>query len=115
MDELLGTIVSAIEDKKGKNILSLDLRGFDGAVADAFVVCSAESTTQVAAIADGIEEKVFETLGQRPRRTEGMQNAICGYHGSCFPDAGPRVLPAGGALGRRPLGALRRVGVIKCG
>ena len=39
MDELLGTIVSAIEDKKGKNILSLDLRGFDGAVADAFVVC----------------------------------------------------------------------------
>ena len=47
MDELLGTIVSAIEDKKGKNILSLDLRGFDGAVADAFVVCSAESTTQV--------------------------------------------------------------------
>ena len=76
MDELLGTIVSAIEDKKGKNILSLDLRGFDGAVADAFVVCSAESTTQVAAIADGIEEKVFETLGQRPRRTEGMQNAI---------------------------------------
>ena len=76
MDELLGTIVSAIEDKKGKNILSLDLRGFDGAVADAFVVCSAESTTQVAAIADGIEEKVVETLGQRPRRTEGMQNAI---------------------------------------
>ena len=76
MDELLGTIVSAIEDKKGKNILSLDLRGVDGAVADAFVVCSAESTTQVAAIADGIEEKVFETLGQRPRRTEGMQNAI---------------------------------------
>ena len=61
MDELLGTIVSAIEDKKGKNILSLDLSGFDGAVA---------------AIADGIEEKVFETLGQRPRRTEGMQNAI---------------------------------------
>ena len=103
MDELLGTIVSAIEDKKGKNILSLDLRGFDGAVADAFVVCSAESTTQVAAIADGIEEKVFETLGQRPRRTEGMQNAIW------------VVVDYGGALGRRPLGALRRVGVIKCG
>ena len=72
MDELLGTIVSAIEDKKGKNILSLDLRGFDGAVADAFVVCSAESTTQVAAIADGIEEKVFETLGQRPRRRDSL-------------------------------------------
>ena len=70
------TIVSAIDDKKGKNILSLDLRGFDGAITDAFVVCNAESTTQVAAIADGIEEKVFEKLGQRPRRTEGLQNAV---------------------------------------
>ena len=76
MEELLEAVVSAIEDKKGKNILSLDLRGFDGAVADAFVVCSAESTTQVAAIADGIEEQVFERLGQRPRRIEGMQNTI---------------------------------------
>ena len=35
MDELLGTIVSAIEDKKGKNILSLDLRGCAGAGAAA--------------------------------------------------------------------------------
>ena len=76
MEELLDTIVSAIDDKKGKNILSLDLRGFDGAITDAFVVCNAESTTQVAAIADGIEEKVFEKLGQRPRRTEGLQNAV---------------------------------------
>jgi ribosome-associated protein len=76
MEELLETIVSAIDDKKGKNILSLDLRGFDGAITDAFVVCNAESTTQVAAIADGIEEKVFEKLGQRPRRTEGLQNAV---------------------------------------
>ena len=73
---MLETIVSAIDDKKGKNILSLDLRGFDGAITDAFVVCNAESTTQVAAIADGIEEKVFEKLGQRPRRTEGLQNAV---------------------------------------
>ena len=76
MEELLETIVSAIDDKKGKNILSLDLRGFDGAITDAFLVCNAESTTQVAAIADGIEEKVFEKLGQRPRRTEGLQNAV---------------------------------------
>lgn len=76
MNELLETIVSAIEDKKGKNILSLDLTGFDGAVADAFVICNAESTTQVAAIADGIEERVLQTIGEKPRRIEGTQNAI---------------------------------------
>ena len=76
MDKLIETIVSAIEDKKGKNIVSLDLSGFDGAICSHFVVCNADSTTQVCAIAAEIEEKVFETLGQRPRRTEGMQNAI---------------------------------------
>lgn len=68
--------MAAIDDKKGKNTLCIDLRGIDGAVTDAFVICNAESTTQVAAIADGIEEKVFEATGEHPRRIEGMQNAI---------------------------------------
>lgn len=76
MSKLLETIVAAIEDKKGNNILSIDLTGIDGAVTDAFVVCSAESTTQVAAIADGIEEKVLETLGEKVWRIEGQQNAV---------------------------------------
>ena len=51
MDKLIETIVSAIEDKKGKNIVSLDLSGFDGAICSDFVVCNADSTTQVCAIA----------------------------------------------------------------
>ena len=73
---LIDTIVSAIEDKKGKDIVSLDLTGVDGSICSHFVVCNADSTTQVAAIADGIEEKVFETLGERVWRVEGQQNAV---------------------------------------
>ena len=37
MDKLIETIVGAIEDKKGKNIVSLDLSGFDGAIAMDYV------------------------------------------------------------------------------
>ena len=73
---LIDTIVSAIEDKKGKDIVSLDLTGVDGAICSHFVVCNADSTTQVAAIADGIDEKVFETFGVRVWRVEGQQNAV---------------------------------------
>ncbi|MDE7005170.1 ribosome silencing factor [uncultured Alistipes sp.] len=76
MEKLIETIVGAIEDKKGKNIVSLDLSGFDGAICSAFVVCNADSTTQVAAIADGIEEKVQETLGEKVWRVEGQQSAV---------------------------------------
>ncbi len=76
MEKMIETIVSAIEDKKGKNIVSLDLTGFDGAVCSHFVVCNADSTTQVSAIADGIEDKVHELLGERPWRIEGKLNSF---------------------------------------
>lgn len=76
MEKLIDTIVGAIEDKKGKNIVSLDLSGFDGAICSAFVVCNADSTTQVAAIAAGIEEKVQQTLGEKLWRIEGQQSAL---------------------------------------
>lgn len=76
MEKLIETIVSAIQDKKGKDIVSLDLSGFDGAICSNFVVCNADSTTQVAAIADGIEEKVLETLGENPWRVEGKQSGL---------------------------------------
>ena len=76
MDKLIRTIVNAIEDKQGRDIVSLDLTGSDGAITSRFVVCNADSTTQVAAFADGIEEKVLEELGEKPWRVEGQQNAF---------------------------------------
>lgn len=76
MEKLVAKIVEAIQDKKGENIVSLDLRGFDGAIADAFVICSAASTTQVSAIADGIDEKVHKDTGEKVWRTEGLDNCL---------------------------------------
>ncbi|WP_418990793.1 ribosome silencing factor [Alistipes sp.] len=76
MDKLIETIVSAIADKKGKNIVSLDLSGFDGAICGRFVVCHADSTTQVGAIAAGIEEKVLDELGEKVWRIEGQQTGL---------------------------------------
>ena len=76
MEELIGTIVAAIQDKKGKDIVSLDLSGFDGAICSRFVVCHADSTTQVVAIADGVEEAVMEKLGQKAWRVEGRQTGL---------------------------------------
>jgi ribosome-associated protein len=74
MADLLETIVEAIDDKKGNNIVSLDLRELDGAITDHFVIASAASTVQTGAIADGVEEAVEKQLGRRVLRTEGKQN-----------------------------------------
>lgn len=74
--KLTDTIVEAISDKKGRNITVLDFSGFDGAITKAFVICNADSTTQVGAIAEGISEKVKEELGEKVWRMEGMTNGV---------------------------------------
>ena len=76
MSELIETIARAIQDKKAKNIVSLDLSAFDGAVCPAFVICNADSTTQVEAIARGVEEQVLEKLGEKVWRVEGLNNGV---------------------------------------
>ena len=64
-------IIKAIQDKKGENIVSLDLRKIPEAVSDYFIVCEATSTTQVKAIADHVEETVKKQTGELPYRHEG--------------------------------------------
>lgn len=76
MDKLLETIIEAIKDKKGKNIVSLDMNGMDGAICSYFVICNADSTTQVAAIAAGVEDRVERQLGTRVWRVDGAANAL---------------------------------------
>jgi ribosome-associated protein len=70
---LFKTIIKAIEDKKGEDIVSLDLRKIPEAVTDFFIVCSANSAPQVRAISDNIENLVLEICGELPFKQEGKQ------------------------------------------
>ncbi len=69
--KIFKSIIKAIQEKKGENILSLDLRQIPEAVADFFVICQATSATQIKAIADFVEEKVKKDCGELPYRDEG--------------------------------------------
>lgn len=68
-------IAEAMSEKKGANILSMDLREIPGASFDFFVVCDATSGPQVRAIADEIEEQVYKNFKQDPLHKEGYNNA----------------------------------------
>lgn len=68
--KLFTTVIDAIQDKKGENIVSLDLTKIDEAVADFFILCEAQSKTQLKAIADSIEQKVKEECEERPYHKE---------------------------------------------
>jgi ribosome-associated protein len=65
------TIIKAIQDKKGENIISLDLRKIPEAVADFFVICEATSSTQVRAIGENVEDQVKKLIGETPYKHEG--------------------------------------------
>ena len=72
--KLIKTIINAIQEKKGENIISLDLRKVDEAVADFFIVCEAGSQPQVRAISDFVEEQIKEKCDEYPYHHEGKKN-----------------------------------------
>jgi ribosome-associated protein len=71
--KIIKTIIAAIQEKKGGNIISLDLRKINEAVADFFIVCEGASQPQVRAIAENVEEKVREKCVENPYHHEGYQ------------------------------------------
>lgn len=73
--KILKTLIHAIQEKKGENLVLLDLRRIPEAVADFFIICEATSTTQVKAIADYTQTHVKDVLGELPYRHEGQQSA----------------------------------------
>ena len=74
-EELNHSIIEGIRDKKGKNIVQLDLRRVDDAPVDFFIICEGDSNTHVKAISDSVYKKVKDDLQTTPSHTEGSTNA----------------------------------------
>ena len=74
-DQLITTIISGIEDVKGKEITILDLREIENTVCDYFIICEGTSNTQVNAIVNSVQKKVSKTLKDKPWHIEGSDNA----------------------------------------
>lgn len=69
----LRVMADAMLYKKAQCVTGIDLRPLGTAIADYFMICNGDSTTNVNAIADNVIEKMKE-LGRRPLRTQGMEN-----------------------------------------
>ena len=65
--------IYGIQEKKGNDIVRLDLRNIFSSVSDYFVICHADSSTQVKAIANSVEEEIFKATQQEPWRKEGLE------------------------------------------
>ncbi len=69
--ELRDSIVSAIQENKGNEIVTIDLTEVEGAPADCYVICEGTSNVHVKGIADQVQSNVWEDLNLKPNHTEG--------------------------------------------
>ena len=68
-------ILEAIKEKKGHEIVTIDLSEVENSICDCFIICHGESVTQVGAITESIERKLKEEARIRAHHVEGMQNS----------------------------------------
>jgi ribosome-associated protein len=74
-ENLTKVIIECIQDKKGEQIVELDLQELNNTVCDYFIICHADSGVQIQTIADHITRKVRKELKENVWNVEGYTNA----------------------------------------
>ena len=72
---LLKLIFEGILERKGKEVVNIDLGRLEYAACDNFIICHGDSVTHVRALADSVEEKLEEKLKLKVAHREGVENA----------------------------------------
>ena len=72
---LVAKIVEALQDKKGRNIITMNLTEVPGSICQYFVICEGGSPTQVSALSDSVWDKVSDDLKEKPLGAVGMREA----------------------------------------
>jgi len=73
---LVKSVVKGIFEKKGHDVLKIDLRKLENRIADYFVICHGSSVTQVDSICDSVEDTVRKKPGEKPLHLEGRENSF---------------------------------------
>jgi ribosome-associated protein len=72
--QLFELVVRGMQEKKGEDIVVIDLKNHKNAIADYFIICSGTSDTHADAIAVSIEDEVHKSIQEWPWHTEGKEN-----------------------------------------
>lgn len=73
-NKLADVVVFGMQEKKACDIVKLDMRDIHATLSDYFVICHADSNTQLNAIAKSVEDEVFKSFGQEVWHKEGQEN-----------------------------------------
>ena len=75
-NELVVAIVAGLQEKKGRDIVVVDLTDIPDAVCRYFVICTGGSPLQVHALAHSVGDICREKLSAKPLAVDGLGNAV---------------------------------------
>lgn len=73
--QLLDSIVDGLQDKKGHDIVIVDLSGIEDTICTYFVIAQGGSPAQVHALSMSVGDKARELCGARPLAVDGLRNS----------------------------------------
>jgi ribosome-associated protein len=74
-EELVKTIIRGLQEKKGKNIVTVDLSGIPGAICQYMVIGEGNTTTQVSSLSDSVWDFARKEANEKPLSIDGYQHA----------------------------------------
>mgnify|MGYP000023539048 CR=1 FL=1 len=73
-ETLVTAIIRGIFEKKGLDVVRLNLKNFESRITDYYIICHGNSVTQVESIAGSVEDTVRRETGEKPLHVEGLEN-----------------------------------------
>jgi ribosome-associated protein len=73
---LLGSVLKGLFEKKGKDVLKIDLRKLENRITDYFIICHGSSVNQIDSLCDSVEYTVRKETGEKPSHIEGLDNCF---------------------------------------
>ena len=73
-EALVQSVISGIQEKKGKQIKVVDLNEIDDTICKYLVICEGGSPSQVSAIYDSVRETARKETGAKPTAVDGLRN-----------------------------------------
>lgn len=73
--QLVEVIINGIQNKRGAKIVLVDLTHIEGAIANYFIICQGNSTTQVEAITRSVSDITYKNLKEKPLNVVGLENS----------------------------------------
>jgi ribosome-associated protein len=73
--ELVKTIIRGLQEKKGKNIVTVDLSKLSGAICHCMVISEGNTPTHVSALSDSVWDFARKEINEKPLSVDGYQHA----------------------------------------